>query len=298
MNLNKEMFKKIFKIAFYILGSLSILFILVSLPFEYIPRSSEEISTEDSVNSSGVDTSYQYEDSYDEESRTGGTGEYLSEYIKTGQLELLVDDIDAAKESLDDIKNSYSGEYTYSYETGDGLERYVYLTLKIKSSDFEKVFEEISNIDGEVDYSYTDVTDVTQEYVDLQSRLDNAEAVETQLLEILQSAETVEDTLSVYTELASVRENIEVLKGQIRYLDSQTDYSYITVKFSLSSTGGDISEEEWKPLGVLKNALRALVVFGKAIVNMFIWILVFSPVGLVAWGIYWVANKKIRKTAK
>lgn len=298
MDLNRELLKKVLKIIFITVASLCILFTLFIL-FQYSSLNSENYTGMEALSSTGSDSSfseeYDYESSEPADERESSVE---SEYIKTGEIYLLVDDIDTAKESLENIKDEYNGEYTYSYESGEGLDRYVYLTLKIESSNFEEAFEEISDIEGEIDYSSTDVTDVTQEYTDLQSRLENAEAVETQLLEILEDADTVEDTLSVYTELASVRETIEVLKGQIKYLDTQTDYSYITVKFSLSSTGGEISEEEWKPLGVIKDALRALVSFGKTIVNMLIWVLVFSPIGLVIWGIYWIITKKIRKTVK
>ena len=113
------------------------------------------------------------------------------------------------------------------------------------------------------------------------------------------SAETVEDTLAVYTELSNTRSEIEVLEGQIRYLDNQTDYSYITVTFSLSSVGAEISEEEWKPYGVLKDAFRSLVSVLKGTVNVLIWALVFSPIVIVVIIIYRIiTRKKERKSEK
>jgi hypothetical protein len=87
------------------------------------------------------------------------------------------------------------------------------------------------DIDGEVEYSNTDTTDVTAEYVDLESRLNNLKAVETQLLEIMETADTVEDTLAVYTELSDTRTEIEVLEGQIRYLDNQQIFIYYYQSF-------------------------------------------------------------------
>ena len=295
MKVNKEKLKKIFQIVFYVLGGLAITFVVILFIDMYFPSEDDYLSSDSSYDYTEEDKDYSEgavsEDSVDESSNES------SEEIKTGELSIVVDDIDEAKAELNEIKDKYNGSITYSYESGDGLERYVTIVVKIEVEDFEKAFEDLSEIDGEVEYSYTNVTDITEEYVDLEARLTNLEATETQLLEIMEDAETVEDTMSVYSELASVRSEIEVIKGEIRYLDSQTDYSYITVTFSLSSVGAEISEEEWKPLGVLKDAFRSFVSALKGFVNVLIWILVFSPIVIVAGGIYLIV-KKIRKSKK
>ena len=57
--------------------------------------------------------------------------------------------------------------------------------------------------------------DVTGDYVDLQSRLKNLEAAEVELTEIMQEAQKTEEVLAVYNQLVSIREQIEVIKGQI-----------------------------------------------------------------------------------
>ena len=80
--------------------------------------------------------------------------------------------------------------------------------------------------------------------------------MESQLAEILKSADTVEDTLAVYSELSSVRGNIESLEGRIKYLEDRADFSTISLTISQSSTGISLDEDKWEP-GVL---LRRLLV--------------------------------------
>lgn len=71
--------------------------------------------------------------------------------------------------------------------------------------------------------------DVTEQYVDAQSRLANAEAQEAQLLAIMAKAATIKDILAVRYELDTVQQEIEVLKGQIRLMDNQVGYSTVSI---------------------------------------------------------------------
>lgn len=201
-----------------------------------------------------------------------------SKIKKSGDIDLKVEDLEEAYDSIRDIMEGYQATIVSSYDSGEGNEKSISTTIKVKSQSFEDIYEDIKLVDGEVLYAsyYTD--DVTMEYTDLESRLRNLEAIEIQLVMILDSADTVEDTLAVYTELTNIRSQIEVIKGQLKYLGSQVDYSYLTINLSLSDLGRQINDGEWNPLGVAKNALSSLVKFGLSLVNALIWVLVFSPV--------------------
>ncbi len=74
--------------------------------------------------------------------------------------------------------------------------------------------------------------DVTMQYVDISSRLANAEAQEAQLLEIMERATEIADVLAIRTELNTVQQEIEVYKGQLRYFDNMVDFSTVTVFLS------------------------------------------------------------------
>ncbi|MFA5634024.1 MAG: DUF4349 domain-containing protein, partial [Candidatus Dojkabacteria bacterium] len=88
----------------------------------------------------------------------------------------------------------------------------------------------------------------------------------------------VEETLSVYNEVSKVRLEIERIELQLKNLETQTDYSYIYIRIHQSSEGAELEEKGWRPVGVLKDALRALVSFGQFLGSILIWLVVFSPV--------------------
>lgn len=84
--------------------------------------------------------------------------------------------------------------------------------------------------------------DVTEEYVDLESRLRNAQAQEAQLLALMQKAETIDEILLVQSRLAEVQSEIEQIKGRINYIQSRTDFATITV--ALRETGATEPPED------------------------------------------------------
>ncbi|MCD4811175.1 DUF4349 domain-containing protein [bacterium] len=215
---------------------------------------------------------------------------------KGGSVNMKVEDLDESYDTVSGILGSYNGELTNSYESGEGNERYVSMTLKVESKYFEEIYAEIKEMDGEVIYASYNTDDVTMTYTDLESRLRNLEAAEEQLVTLLTSAEDVTETLAVYTELTGIRSQIEVIEGQLKYMDSQVDYSYLTVSLSLSDTGMSVTDDAWKPWGVAKIAFSSLISFGKGIVNILIWVVVFSPlVGIVVGTVLLVSKKKGKK---
>lgn len=86
--------------------------------------------------------------------------------------------------------------------------------------------------------------DVTDQYVDLQSRLANAQAQEAQLLGIMKQATQVADILKVRQELNSVQQEIEQIKGQLRLMDNQVGYSTVSIALSEPAKAPQVSKDD------------------------------------------------------
>jgi hypothetical protein len=129
--------------------------------------------------------------------------------------------------------------------------------------------------------------DVTSEYVDLQSRLRNLENTEEQLTEIMDNANRTEDVLSVYNRLVEIREEIELVKGQIQYFEQSAALSSISVELVPNEAVQPLSIGGWEPAGVAKNAVQALINVMTFFVNALIWIAIVGlPVMLVIFLIF------------
>jgi len=215
-----------------------------------------------------------------------------SKVQKTGAVTMLVKNIDRAIDEMGTLSSKYLGQVTNIYDYGRGNERFVQITIKVPVANFESYYNELREMDGEVTYADIGTSDLTEQYIDITSRLENLKQVETQLVGILRTASTVQDILAVQKELNTVRGDIESYEAQKRYFDSKTDYAYVSVSFSIDKEGLNISDEPWKPLGELRAALNALVSVLRGVVNAGIWMLVFSPVVLIPVGIVLFVIKK------
>ncbi|MCK4575546.1 DUF4349 domain-containing protein, partial [candidate division WOR-3 bacterium] len=90
------------------------------------------------------------------------------------------------------------------------------------------LLDEIKNI-GEIESKNISEEDVTEEYYDIEARLENKRKVRERLFDLLRKAYKVKEILEVEREIERVGEEIERLEGRLRYLNIKTDYARITV---------------------------------------------------------------------
>ena len=131
---------------------------------------------------------------------TESSGSEDPSIIKTGYVNVAVDDIDATLKSLQDIRKQFDGSYVSMYDTGKGKDRVVAITIKVEVTKFEDLYNSIKELRREFLSSSISENDVTETVQDLEARLKNYKSVEKQLLEILKSAKSVQDTLAVHKE--------------------------------------------------------------------------------------------------
>ncbi len=102
------------------------------------------------------------------------------------------------------------------------------VTLQVPVDSFATVLHSAQAL-GKTSDLTTKATDVTGEYVDLQSRITALQASRQQYLTILAKATTVGDVLSVQQQLDTIQSQIEQLQGQLQLLASQTSFSTLAV---------------------------------------------------------------------
>jgi len=125
-------------------------------------------------------------------------------------------------------------------------------------------------------------SDVTKEYTDLKSRLTNLQNASEQLKSIMDKADNTQDVMSVYNQLTQVNEQIEVLKGQIKYYDESSSLSEISVTLKSEDSIKPLSVAGWQPVGVARDAVQALITTLQALTNVLIWLsLYFLPILLI-----------------
>ncbi len=118
------------------------------------------------------------------------------------------------------------------------------LTLRVPADRFEGVMEEVSGL-GEVTSSRVTTSDVSGEYVDLESRLRHLQAEEAFYLSLIGKAASVQEMISIREHLSAVQ--LEKEQGRMDYLDRQVEFSAITL--SVDEIGEKGAEGFWGAVG-------------------------------------------------
>ena len=139
--------------------------------------------------------------------------------IRNGILTLVVQDPAVAVHDIEQIIAGIPGAFVASgavRQAGDPQPSS--LTLRVPVEAFDQAMAALRALAEEVLAEQTTARDVTEEYTDVDARLRNLQAAETQLLTLLERADTVEDLLKIENRLAEVRQEIEQLQGRLNVL--------------------------------------------------------------------------------
>lgn len=218
---------------------------LQSLPYGVRYKSSESTAAAE-PSMMAPDVSME-EDAARSKQSTGGTGltempvppvdngsvapeDFAQKIIYTAYMSIEVDRYDAAAGTLKAAVLAVGGYLTNEdqYTMDEQGRKAGNLSLRIPSDQFAKLLETAGTL-GKVNNQSTNAQDVTTQFVDVEARLKVMEAKETRLLELLSKAGSMADLLAVEQELGNTRSELESLKGQLRYLTNQTDYSTLNV---------------------------------------------------------------------
>ncbi len=211
------------------------------------------------------------------------------------------------------ISMNMSQVYTQSGETAPQGS----ISIRVPAVKLEDALSQIKAGVVDVQNENRSGQDVTSQYVDLQSQLTNLEMAEKDLQDIMDEAKNnpgndsttkTQDVLNVYNQIVNIRGQIEQIKGQMKYIEETTSTSAINVTLVAEKTIKPIEIGGWKPRGVARDAVQALVKFLQGFVNFTIYlallvlpilVVVLGPIALVIWGIVaLIRRRKARKAAQ
>ncbi|HWQ12771.1 MAG TPA: DUF4349 domain-containing protein, partial [Roseiflexaceae bacterium] len=200
--------------------------------------------------------------------------------IRNASLSLQVENVREAEASVR-AKAAELGGYVVSSQTnGEGDYMTAVVVFRVPAAQFDAALSGVQGLAKKVLSRNVSGEDVTEEYVDLESRLRTLEATRDRLLDLLAKAQTVEDALSVNSALTDVQGQVEQIKGRMQYLRQSAALSTISVELHPVPVTPIVVEDAWQPLQVARGALRDLLEFGQGLVNLAIVLLIWTPVWL------------------
>ncbi len=184
--------------------------------------------------------------------------------IKTGSIRFQTNDASQARKQIaasakkydayisSETSNSYDNNINYSVE------------VRIPSAHFDAFLDSAIKGVDELDEKNINQKDVTDKFIDLESRLKSKRVLEERYLELVKKAKKISEILEIEQELNSIREEIEAKQGRLKYLQSQVSYSTIQFEFYTTNPNrdlfsnklGDSFQNGWE---LLKSLVIALV---------------------------------------
>lgn len=171
------------------------------------------------------------------------------------------------------------------------------ITIKVPADKFETTFQSLLNM-GNVETQNTSVNDITKEYMDLESRMNNLIIQEKTYKDLLEKTKNVDEILRVETEINRIRTEIDIMQGDLKRWNDQVEYSTIYVnltevkeaeleKVDTSSVWHRARQGLINTLNNIKNGIAWLFVF---LTSALPYIFILGAGSLLA--VYWIRRRK------
>ena len=151
--------------------------------------------------------------------------------IKRGNIRFETADVNETKslitQTVQDLNGYISDDNVDGYSTR--LEHR--LTIRVPADKFDSLLQTISASVNKFDSKKIEALDVTEEYIDVASRIKSKKEILNRYTELLKQAAKVEEILLIEKEIGSLQTEIESVEGRLRYLTDRIAFSTLNVTY-------------------------------------------------------------------
>lgn len=178
----------------------------------------------------------------DEAVKQGSGATDKKKIIRDGHMTIKVKSAQTAKTEVDSLLLPFGAYYASENFNNNEREATFYLRLRIPAAAFDDFILCLEKGGyGEILNKDIQARDVTDQFIDLETRLQNKRNYLGRYKDLLKEAKTVKDILQIQEEIRGLEEEIESTTGRLKYLSDQVDYS------SLQLTLTEQKDFQYKP---------------------------------------------------
>jgi len=217
--------------------------------------------------------------------------------IKDGRLGIKVKDLKKAKTGIDTLVRSVGGYYDTESLNNNDYEMEYNLKIRIPAEKFEVFLDKIEKGENVVSYKTIDARDVTDQFIDLQTRLGNKQKYMARYQELLKGAKSIKDILDLQEKIRVLEEEIESTTGRLKYMNDLVNYSTLDLSISQKKAFKYTTEQRANISERVKQSLiggwYTFVDFLLFLLNIWVFLILISV------AIYfWIKYRKRRKSKK
>jgi len=174
--------------------------------------------------------------------------------IKSGELRFQTDDLDKTFDQIQLAVKKYNAVIKNDEQYNDDQELSRRVSISIPNQSFDAFITDISKGVNYFDIKNISSEDVTEEYIDVASRIKTKKVLEERYYELLKKATKISEMLEIEKKLSEIREEIEAKEGRLKYIENKVAMSSLNIQF-------------YKPLA---QGRKATVSYGGRIGNAFV----------------------------
>lgn len=217
-----------------------------------------------------------------------GSSNVSAKIIRHGNINIEVKDYLVARQQIDSLANLYEAAVISESHQENETQRGNSISIRVPAEKFDLLLGELAKIAHRVDYQQISTEDVTTEYIDVNTRLQNKMKVERNYQRLLSQATSVDDILKIENQLGAVRAEIESLQGRMNYINHQVSKSLITV-YVYQKVEYRYRPDEMPSFGErIKQAINA---GWKGLVWLVVFIIKIWPIWLAALVVFVLVNR-------
>ena len=218
-------------------------------------------------------------DSGEISSSSPGQGFIEKKIQKNANISIEVKSIEESIAKANQIILKYEGDVISTNRGGmDFGQPYANIRLKVPNQSLDDAVKELKSLSSKILSENIYTNDVTEEFIDVEAKLNIMKSTEKRFNDLLVDAKNVEEVIKVEKELMRIRGDIDSLEGRLKYLSQTTDTSEINLNLNEEVP---ITGEKWSFNESFSSALKNFSSFAKSLADFLINLIVFIPVIII-----------------
>jgi len=203
--------------------------------------------------------------------------------VTNSNFSLLVKKVNETIDSVKSEAEQMSGYVVSTVINRDEKADTADIEVRVPSDKLVEFSKYLRSISVKVVYENVIGYDITDQYTDYTTRLASLQSAKTKLETIMNSAYTADDILNIQTKIFEIQDQIDAVKGQIKYMDEASSTSKVSISISTDEMSLPYTPvKTWRPDIIFKQAVRALFAVIMIVGTVGIWVVVFLPLLLLA----------------
>lgn len=160
---------------------------------------------------------------------------YNPKLVKKGELTISSNTLEATKKTIYSLVKACKGSITSENLVKSDFTTYYEIGLHVQASYFDTFINLLDSAELNIVSRSFSVTDISMQYLDDSTRLQNKRKLEKKYLELLSKAADMRSTLDIEAKIEEIQTDIEVKESQLKLLEKQVAYSDFSVRIEMDN---------------------------------------------------------------